>query len=71
MKIIQEKEKNLIVLEDGDYIVIKTLKGNPIELHVECKSGTLLVDEMNAKKIKNLKEEQKQATIMKSYLKNK
>ena len=67
MKIVEEKEKKIIVLDEGDVIEVKTLKGNPLLLRVECQEGCLLVDEINIKRIKEIGIEEVELAKLKQY----
>ena len=52
MKVVKENLKQIIVLEENDIIYVKTLKGNPLLLEIECKDGVLILDEVTVKKSK-------------------
>ncbi len=70
MKIIEEKNKKTIFLDDNDSINIKTLKGNPITIKIECINGCLLIDEISSSKIKEMSLEQEQLEKLKQYNQN-
>ena len=67
MKIIEKKNKKTIFLDDNDSINIKTLKGNPITIKIECINGCLLIDEISSSKIKEMSLEQEQLEKLKQY----
>ncbi|MBR1680040.1 MAG: hypothetical protein IJ772_06425 [Bacilli bacterium] len=45
MKVIQEKNKTIIILKDNETIEVQTLKKNPIRIQIKCKEGTFIVSE--------------------------
>lgn len=69
MKIIQESEHvQTIVLEDHDTLKIETMKGNPIQMIVECKDGVISVDEVSLYKVQDIKMEEEQLERLKEYI---
>ena len=45
MKVIQEKNKTIIILKDNETIEVQTLKKNPLRIQIKCKEGTFIVSE--------------------------
>jgi len=69
MKTLKESENvTTIVLEDNDQLKIETLKGNPIQLIVECKDGVISVDEVTLFKIEDMKMEENQLEKLKEFI---
>lgn len=69
MKIIKEKEKTSIVLEDKDCVEVMTLNGNHTKIKIKCLGGTLFMEEENGKIVEEKNEEEKAIQAMKEYLK--
>lgn len=70
MKILKESEKEQkIILEDNDILKIETMKGNPIQIIIECNDGIISIDEINLYKIKDLKIEKEQLKKLEKYIK--
>ena len=67
MKIIGNHEKKEIILADGDQIEVKTLKGNPLTICISCIEGCLYIDEILAKKIKDMEIEEEQTKVLIQY----
>ncbi|HIR74100.1 TPA: hypothetical protein IAB95_01200 [Candidatus Ventrenecus avicola] len=67
MKIIEENKKKIIILDTNEEIEVKTLKRNPISIIIKEKDGTLLIDEVSAKRIKEIALEEEQVKILKEY----
>ena len=67
MKIIEEKKKKIIILDTNEEIEVKTLKRNPISIIIKEKDGALLIDEVSAKRIKEIALEEEQVKILKEY----
>ena len=68
MRIIEENnKKKTVVLDDGDLLYIKTLKGNPLTLKIECNDGCIYVDEVLSKRIKEISMEQQQLEALNRY----
>ena len=67
MKIIEENKKKIIILDTNEEIEVKTLKRNPISIIIKEKDGALLIDEVSAKRIKELALEEEQVKILKEY----
>lgn len=65
MRVVEEKDVTQIILKDKEKVEIMTLKGNPLRIQIECKDGTLLVDEISPKRIKEIKVEEEQIKRMK------
>ena len=59
MRVIQEKNKNIIILQNNDNIEIKTMQRNPLRLRVSAKDGTLIINEIS-KKVNQTKANTKQ-----------
>lgn len=70
MEIIENNNSKILFLKDNDIIYIKTMKGNPLTLKIECRDGIILIDEIFIKKIKMLKEEEKELEKLKKYNEN-
>lgn len=67
MKIIEENKKKIIILDTNEEIEVKILKRNPISIFIKEKDGALLVDEVSAKRIKEIALEEEQVKILKEY----
>ena len=67
MKIIEENKKKIIILDTNEEIEVKTLKRNPISIIIKEKDGALLIDEVSAKRIKEIALEEEQVKILKEY----
>ena len=67
MRIIEENKKKTVVLDDGDLLYVKTLKGNPLTLKIECNDGRIYVDEVLSKRIKEIRMEQQQLEALNRY----
>lgn len=67
MKIMEENKKKIIILDTDEEIEVKTLKRNPISIIIKEKDGVLLVDEISAKRIKEIALEEEQVDILKKY----
>ena len=67
MKIVEENKKKIIILETNEEIEVKTLKRNPISIFIKEKDGALLIDEVSAKRIKEIALEEEQVKILKEY----
>lgn len=67
MKIIEENKKKIIILDTNEEIEVKTLKRNPISIIIKEKEGALLIDEVSAKRIKEIALEEEQVKILKEY----
>ena len=67
MKIVEENKKKIIILETNEEIEVKTLKINPISIFIKEKDGALLIDEVSAKRIKEIALEEEQVKILKEY----
>ena len=67
MKIVEENKKKIIILETNEEIEVKTLKRNPISIIIKEKDGALLIDEVSAKRIKEIALEEEQVKILKEY----
>ena len=67
MKIIEENKKKIIILDTNEEIEVKTLKRNPISIFIKEKDGALLIDEVSAKRIKEIALEEEQVKILKEY----
>ena len=67
MKIVEENKKKIIILETNEEIEVKTLKRNPILIYIKEKDGALLIDEVSAKRIKEIALEEEQVKILKEY----
>ena len=65
MKIIEENKKKIIILDTNEEIEVKTLKRNPISIIIKEADGTLLVDEVSSKRIKEIALEEEQVKILK------
>ena len=65
MKIVEENKRKIIILETNEEIEIKTLKRNPISIIIKEADGTLLVDEVSSKRIKEIALEEEQVKILK------
>ena len=65
MKIVEENKRKIIILETNEEIEIKTLKRNPISIIIKETDGTLLVDEVSSKRIKEIALEEEQVKILK------
>ena len=65
MKIVEENKRKIIILETNEEIEIKTLKRNPIPIIIKEADGTLLVDEVSSKRIKEIALEEEQVKILK------
>ena len=70
MKIIKEKEKDIIYLDEGEEILIKTLFKNNIGINIKCHNHSLFVDDVILKDLKNMSIEQKELKKLKEYNKN-
>ena len=67
MKIVEENKKKIIILETNEEIEVKILKRNLISIFIKEKDGALLVDEVSAKRIKEIALEEEQVKILKEY----
>ena len=67
MKIIEENKKKIIILDTNEEIEVKTLKRNPISIIIKEAAGALLIDEVSAKRIKEIALEEEQVKILKEY----
>lgn len=67
MKIVEENKKKIIILGTNEEIEVKTLKRNPISIFIKEKDGALLIDEVSAKRIKEIALEEEQVKILKEY----
>ena len=67
MKIVEENKKKIIILDTNEEIEVKTLKRNPISIIIKEKDGALLIDEVSAKRIKEIALEEEQVKILKEY----
>lgn len=67
MKIIEENKKKIIILDTNEEIEVKTLKRNPISIIIKEKDGAFLIDEVSAKRIKEIALEEEQVKILKEY----
>ena len=67
MKIIEENKKKIIILDTNEEIEVKILKRNLISIFIKEKDGALLVDEVSAKRIKEIALEEEQVKILKEY----
>ena len=65
MRIVEENKRKIIILETNEEIEIKTLKRNPISIIIKEADGTLLVDEVSSKRIKEIALEEEQVKILK------
>lgn len=65
MKVVEENKRKIIILETNEEIEIKTLKRNPISIIIKEADGTLLVDEVSSKRIKEIALEEEQVKILK------
>ena len=65
MKKVEENKRKIIILETNEEIEIKTLKRNPISIIIKEADGTLLVDEVSSKRIKEIALEEEQVKILK------
>lgn len=63
MKIINEKKKTNIVMENKETLEVTTLNGNHIKLTIKCLGGTLHLEE------NTITEEEKAIKTMEEYLK--
>lgn len=70
MKVIKENEKDIIYLDDGEEILVKTLFKNNIGINIKCQNHSLFVDDVILKDIKNISIEQKELEKLKEYNKN-
>jgi len=64
LKILNSENGKTAILNDGDILEVKTLKGNPLTIQIKCEDGVLFVDEITEHRIKELKIEQEQKEIM-------
>ena len=64
---MEENKKKIIILDTDEEIEVKTLKRNPISIIIKEKDGVLLVDEISAKRIKEIALEEEQVDILKKY----
>lgn len=55
MKIIDNETKATVVLQDGDVLIIQTMKRNVLQIEIKCVDGILIIDEMVIKKNKDIK----------------
>ncbi len=67
MRVIKEKIKKIIYLDEGEEILIKTLFKNNVGINVKCQNHALYVDDIILKKIKNISIEQKELAKLKDY----
>ena len=65
MKIVEENKRKIIVIETDEEIEVKTLKRNPISIIIKEAEGSLLVDEVSSKRIKEIALEKEQVNILK------
>ena len=67
MKIIKENGKDMIILDEGEEIIVKTLFKNNIGIDIKCYNHSLLVDDVKLKDLKNMSMEQKELEKLKEY----
>ena len=67
LKVINEKEKNIIYLDEGEQLIVKTLFKNKVGIEIKCKNRSLYVEDIISKDIKNLKIEQKELEKLREY----
>ena len=71
MKLYDDNKKKIALLENGDTLIVKTLKGNDIDITIQCIDGCLVVDEVYSKRIKEISMEQKEQQKLEKYNSNK
>ena len=67
MKVIEEKNKKILYLDEGEEILVKTLFKNNVGINIKCQNHSLYVDDIISKKIKNMSIEQKELEKLKDY----
>ena len=67
MKIIKENGKDMIILDEGEEIIVKTLFKNNIGIDIQCHNHSLFVDDVKLKDLKNMSMEQKELEKLKEY----
>lgn len=67
MKIIKENGKDMIILDEGEEIIVKTLFKNNIGIDIKCYNHSLFVDDVKLKDLKNMSMEQKELEKLKEY----
>ena len=58
VKLIEEKNEKILILNEGEELRIKTLYKNKISLKVSCHDQALYVEDIIDKRIEQIKEEQ-------------
>ena len=67
MKVIEEKNKKILYLDEGEEILVKTLFKNNVGINIKCQDHSLYVDDIILKNIKNMSIEQKELAKLKDY----
>ena len=67
MKVIEEKNKKILYLDEGEEILVKTLFKNKVGINIKCQDHSLYVDDIILKNIKNMSIEQKELAKLKDY----
>ena len=65
VKEIEEKNKKVIFLDEGDVLEVKTLFKNRVNIHIECKNNALYVEDILEQRIQQIKLEQEQLEKLK------
>ena len=69
MKIVNEKKKTSIVLDNKEVLEVTCLNGNHTKITIKCLGNTLHIEEENTKDLEVENEEKKAIKAMKKYLK--
>lgn len=64
MKIIEENGQQVIYLQEGDNIFVKTMFKNPYTMNIKCLNHSLFINDIIDKRLKEIQIEQEELKKM-------